>query len=320
MADECSNGLKSHEQGTYDVTFHGDHTFRLLDRSKTFHVSRAGIALGDHLVRNLRASELTGRILEVGTGSGAIALLLRRMGATEILATDISASSVQTAKENELVNFGSAAIDFRNGDLFPDGAGRFDLIVFNPPGWRTPSNILKAELDKKRHSLDLDAMFYGDNILLRFLHQLPKHLTAGGRAVIGLNSLIGIDDILHRGHDDLRSRLMERLEFPLFFYTDEWAEVRASLLSEFERGRQEYAASYVAKGDTIHWFYEITEVAVDRVPLRGDFINGSTAESCQIVNAGPRSSRTHPLPYAPTRGAEIGSGTSRSAHTTVSWA
>ncbi|GGQ55365.1 N5-glutamine methyltransferase family protein [Couchioplanes azureus] len=259
---------------TYDACFDLGHRFRLFDRPGTFRVSQAGLALGDHLVRNVRESELAGRILDIGTGSGAIALLLRALGATSIAATDISASAVSTARQNELENFGDSVIDFWHSDLFPGAeAGhreRFDLIVFNPPGWRSPSELLKAELAAKRHSLDLEAMFYGDSVLLRFLKHLPEHLAQNGRAIIGLNSLIGIADIFGRSRSTdrpvndatIHARLLERHEFPLLFYTEEWLQVRSSLLAQFEQGRHDYAATYVTKGNTIHWFYEITEVTV----------------------------------------------------------
>lgn len=255
---------------TYDACFELGHHFRLYDRPGTFHVSKAGLALGDYLVHNVRESELGGRILDVGTGSGAIALLLRDLGATSVAATDICVSALSTAQQNELENFGDSTIDFWHSDLFPGDRSLFDLIVFNPPGWRTPSDLLKAELDQKHHSLDLEAMFYGDSVLLKFLRKLPEHLAVDGRAIIGLNSLIGIADIFRRsrttdrpdGDSTIHSRLLERHEFPLLFYTDEWLEVRDSLLAKFERERQENAATYVTKGDTIHWFYEITEVTV----------------------------------------------------------
>ncbi|MFI5491520.1 methyltransferase [Actinoplanes sp. NPDC051859] len=255
---------------TYDVCFDLGHCFRLFDRPETFHVSQAGLALGDHLVRHLRERELGGRILEIGTGSGAISLLLRGLGASSISATDISAAAVSTARQNELANFGDAVIDFRHSDLFPDSPRRFDLIVFNPPGWRTPSDVFKAELDEKHRSLDLAAMFYGDSVLLRFLHQLPEHLAPGGRAIIGLNSLVGIADIFGRsrsiqrpsGTATVHSEVLERIEFPLLFYTEEWLELRTSLLAQFEQGREEYAATFITRGNTLHWFYEITEVTV----------------------------------------------------------
>ncbi|GAA2425354.1 class I SAM-dependent methyltransferase [Streptomyces macrosporus] len=291
---DCSGAAAVSELAceTYEACFDLGHRFRLLDRPGTFRVSRAGLALGDHLVRNLRESEIAGRILEIGTGSGAIALLLRNMGAKSVTAIDISASAVSTAKQNELENFGDSVIDFWHGDLFPGSeTGKeelFDLIVFNPPGWRAPSELLKAELDRKQSSLNLEAMFYGDSVLLRFLQQLPEHLADNGRAIVGLNSLLGISDIFdasrstHRPRDKstLHSRLLERIEFPLLFYTDEWLEMRNSLLAQFEQGRQEYAATYVTKGETIHWFYEITEVTV-KAPAT-DPLSSQSLESSRL--------------------------------------
>jgi release factor glutamine methyltransferase len=258
------------QQGRYETSFAEGHRFLLRDRPGTFRVSRAGIALGEHLARHLTRREISGRILDVGTGSGAIALLLRSLGATRITATDIAQTALSTARQNELDNFGDSLIDFQHQDLFPGpstaGDGRYDLVVFNPPGWRAPPPSVQTELASRRHTLDLRAMFYGDDVLLRFLRQLPHQLADGGRAVIGLNSLIGIADVLGRSHatPDVATqvRVLEKHEFPLFLYTDEWSEVRSMLIQEFERGRQEYAADFVTRGGTIHWFYEITEVTV----------------------------------------------------------
>jgi release factor glutamine methyltransferase len=262
--------------GTYDACFGLGHHYLLHDRPGTFRVSQAGTALGAYLADHLTARDLGGRVLEIGTGSGAIALLLRSLGATRITATDISASAVLTAKQNEIENFGGCTIEFSCADLFPvtghEERVLYDLIVFNPPGWRGPSPLLKAELDQKKRSLDLEAMFYGDQVVLRFLERLPEHLADGGRVILGLNSLIGIADVIERAQTRrwpsgslLKARLLERVEFPLFLYTEEWLEVRSSLLLEFERAREEFAASYVTRGETIHWFYEITEVTVQRL-------------------------------------------------------
>ena len=261
---------------TYDACFGAEHQFRLFDRRGTFRLSSAGLAMGNYLADNLTAQELGGRVLDIGTGSGAIALLLRRMGARSITAVDICASAVATAMENEIENFGNSAINFQHADLFPDAPGSksepCDLITFNAPGWRAPSQILKAALKSGARSLDLNAMFYGDRVLLRFLQQLPGHMTENGRAIVGLNSLVGIGDIVNRSrsthrpkcNSKLNMRLLKRVELPLLFYTKEWLEVRDSLLEFFEQGRDEYSARYVTEGDTIHWFYEITEVTVER--------------------------------------------------------
>jgi release factor glutamine methyltransferase len=259
----------------YQAHFEDGHCFNLYDRPGTFHVSPAGLALGNYLIRNLREDDIAGSVLDVGTGSGAIAFVLRNLGASSIAATDICASAVKTAEDNELANFSDSVIDFRHCDLFPDPElmqhKGYDLVVFNPPGWRAPSEALKKELSANGHTLDLKAMFYGDKIILRFLQRLPMYLAENGRAIVGFNSLVGIEDVIERARStsgtragyELRTRLLQRIELPLMFYTDEWRAVGDSLLDQFERGRREYAATYMTRGDTIYWYYDITEATIE---------------------------------------------------------
>lgn len=243
----------------------------LFEQRQTFRVSPAGIALGEFLVGHATPRELRGRVLDLGTGSGAIAILLRALGATSVCATDVSRVAVDTARRNEVLNFASAQIDFRHGDLFDTGDGAphepFDLVVFNPPGWRTPSPGLKARLDGLGSGLQAHAMFYGETVLMDFLRQLPAHLAPGGRALVGLNSLLGVRDVLDRleaatGGSRIRHRVLHRVELPLLFYTDEWASVRGDLLDELVAGAGRYGAHYVMREQVLHWFYEITEFTV----------------------------------------------------------
>ncbi len=74
-------------------------------------------------------------VLDLGTGSGVIALSLALEGAFDrVVATDLSAKALSLASENAEAN-GIASVEFRTGDLFsPLGEGdRFDVIVSNPP-------------------------------------------------------------------------------------------------------------------------------------------------------------------------------------------
>lgn len=72
--------------------------------------------------------------LDVGTGSGAIALALAAEGlARSVTATDLSASALAAARNNAAAA-GVATIDFREGCLLEPVAGRtFDLVLSNPP-------------------------------------------------------------------------------------------------------------------------------------------------------------------------------------------
>ena len=73
-------------------------------------------------------------ILDIGTGSGAIALALaKEIPIARITATDISTAALEMAKKNAR-NLGlDSLIDFRQGNLFTPVDNLFDIIVSNPP-------------------------------------------------------------------------------------------------------------------------------------------------------------------------------------------
>lgn len=71
------------------------------------------------------------RALDLGTGSGIIALALARAGQLDVLAVDASPAALAVASANaQRLNL---AIEFRESDWFADVTGTFDLIVANPP-------------------------------------------------------------------------------------------------------------------------------------------------------------------------------------------
>jgi len=72
------------------------------------------------------------RVLDVGTGGGALALAAAAAGAACVTAVDLSRRSVLTARLNSRLQ--RAHLDVRRGDLFAPVAGeRFDLVLANPP-------------------------------------------------------------------------------------------------------------------------------------------------------------------------------------------
>ena len=74
------------------------------------------------------------RILDVGTGSGAIAVALaHELPAARVAAVDISAAALALAAENARINGVAERVAFAPGDLHALPAGEFDLVVANPP-------------------------------------------------------------------------------------------------------------------------------------------------------------------------------------------
>ena len=74
------------------------------------------------------------RIIDVGTGSGAIAIALaRELPAARIVATDISPGALEVAGRNAVAHGVAGRLEFLPGDLFASASGTFDCIVSNPP-------------------------------------------------------------------------------------------------------------------------------------------------------------------------------------------
>jgi release factor glutamine methyltransferase len=74
------------------------------------------------------------RVLDVGVGSGAIALAIaEEHPAARILAVDRSADALAAARENLARTPVDGRMEFRQGDLLAGISGPFDLVVSNPP-------------------------------------------------------------------------------------------------------------------------------------------------------------------------------------------
>ncbi|SEJ71501.1 release factor glutamine methyltransferase [Deinococcus reticulitermitis] len=72
------------------------------------------------------------RVLDIGTGTGALALGLKAaLPAARVWATDLSPGALTLARENAALN--GLDVTFVEGDLLAGLAGPFDLIVSNPP-------------------------------------------------------------------------------------------------------------------------------------------------------------------------------------------
>jgi release factor glutamine methyltransferase len=74
------------------------------------------------------------RILDIGTGSGAIGIALaRELPAARVVATDISPEALTVARRNAQNHGIAERMEFFQGDLFAAISGDFDVICSNPP-------------------------------------------------------------------------------------------------------------------------------------------------------------------------------------------
>jgi release factor glutamine methyltransferase len=99
----------------------------LIPRPETEHLVEKAIALAGLFA--------TPRIVDVGTGSGAIAVALaQHLPGAQITATDLSDAALAVAKDNARRNGLTERIRFVQGDLLGPVAGEnFDMIISNPP-------------------------------------------------------------------------------------------------------------------------------------------------------------------------------------------
>jgi len=138
----------------------------------------------EHLVE--KALELAGRvvsprIVDVGTGSGAIAVALaHKLPCVQIAAIDISSRALAVAEENAKRN--GVAVRFLLGDLLAPVAGeRFEIIVSNPPYVPTVDrDTLSVEVREYEPALALFAGGDGLDVYRRLIPAAFDALTPGG--------------------------------------------------------------------------------------------------------------------------------------------
>jgi methylase of polypeptide subunit release factors len=117
----------------------------------------------------------TGRVLDLGTGSGVQGLIAART-AGQVVATDLSARALDFAGFNAALN--RVALDLREGSLYdPVGGERFDRIVSNPPFVITPRDAAGVPAYTYR-----DGGFRGDGLVEAVVRGAAAHLAPGGIA------------------------------------------------------------------------------------------------------------------------------------------
>ncbi|MFH1393945.1 MAG: HemK2/MTQ2 family protein methyltransferase [Candidatus Micrarchaeota archaeon] len=132
------------------------------------------------------AKALSGRLLDVGCGSGIVALTNAKANPdNEVLGIDINLSAVETSAKNAKLN-NLRNTRFLQSDLFHNlGNEAFDAIVFNPPYLPTSNG--------ERLSGPINAAFDGGKngreTVERFIQEFNPHLNPGGTLLLLHSSL-----------------------------------------------------------------------------------------------------------------------------------
>jgi release factor glutamine methyltransferase len=156
----------------------------------------------------LKVIEVSGgeRFLEMGSGSGLIAIHAAKAGAN-VTASDINPHAVECTRRNALRN--DARVHVLESDLFDKVEGLFDVIAFNPPYLAVEET--STTWIEKSWSGGLD----GTDVSAAFLREAWKHLAPGGKIFMILSSLGNLRSLLRIAREHYRSTMIE--EQQMFF-------------------------------------------------------------------------------------------------------
>jgi release factor glutamine methyltransferase len=157
--------------------------------------------LVETVIEVAQSSELPAhRILDVGTGSGCIAVSLAKfIKDTDITAIDFSMAALEIARQNALLN--NVKVNFLHSDLFSShdlGASSYELIVSNPPYIaRAEIQTLQPEI-KYEPRIALDGGSDGLDFYRRIINGAPAYLKQGGFLImeIGFGQKDAVKNIL----------------------------------------------------------------------------------------------------------------------------
>lgn len=114
-------------------------------------------------------------IIDLGTGSGCIAIAIKKNLKCNMIAVDISSAAIKLARENAKVN--NTDINFIIGDMADELNDQYDIIVSNPP-YIKKGSFVSSSVEKYEPHLALyapeEGLYYYRIILEKHLKNLNK--------------------------------------------------------------------------------------------------------------------------------------------------
>ena len=156
--------------------------------------------LVERVIKDINSQGSQVSVLDLCTGSGAIAIVIKKETNANVVAVDISKSAVQIAKQNAVLC--EADINVVESNLFENLTGeKFDIIVSNPPYIETEVvQTLDKEVKDYEPHLALDGGIDGLDFYRKIIDEAPKFLNKNGKLYfeIGYNQADTISKLMKK--------------------------------------------------------------------------------------------------------------------------
>ncbi|MFO7696738.1 MAG: peptide chain release factor N(5)-glutamine methyltransferase [Anaerolineae bacterium] len=166
------------ERPFYDVTLHVSPAV-LIPRPETEHIVEEALAWASRQKPGLR-------VVDVGTGSGALAIVLaRHLPFAMVIGTDLSSEALRVAAQNVQRHDLGARVHLLQADLLSALGGRFDLVVANLP-YIDPLELPTLQPGVRDHEprMALDGGPSGTAVILRLIAELRAYLARPGLSLL----------------------------------------------------------------------------------------------------------------------------------------
>ena len=101
------------------------------------------------LIRNALSLDISGDVLDLGCGYGAIGIILKKIKDVNVTMSDINNRAVHLSKMNAKKN--NVAVNVINSDGYENISDCFDYIISNPPIRVGKKKLYELLLDSKNH-------------------------------------------------------------------------------------------------------------------------------------------------------------------------
>lgn len=163
--------------------------------------------LVEEVIQIAKKIDKKAKVLDICTGSGAIAIAICKNQSVEMVASDVSQKALEIAKKNALNN--SVEMEFIQSNMFENISEKFDIIVSNPPYIETETIKDLSEEVKNEPILALDGGKDGLDFYRILAEQAGNYLKKDGilAVEIGYNQKKKVMELLEKsGFYDVYSK------------------------------------------------------------------------------------------------------------------